>query len=199
MWIILGSEKELSVRSVRYGLSLLALSLQAEKGPGFPVLWFDPEGKIAPEKIPTSLRGAEILKTSGAAGAKMAARVNLPVRRTDSDYRLHVHANPGYGVWLEIGPEKGHVWSGALLGVAGGDIEAHGTGVAGRIPSRSVLEYPVKGLKAAFGDREFTAWGVQNRLDENLSYYVRIAGAPSGILFGPYARDDEAEMHVMEL
>jgi len=38
LWILLGSNKNLETASVRYGLALLALTVRAAKGYGFPVL-----------------------------------------------------------------------------------------------------------------------------------------------------------------
>jgi len=199
VWVIMGSEKELAIDSVRYGLALLALSVQAQKGHGFHILWVCPEGTIAAENLPTALRGAEIIAGGDASlGAKLVARANTPAAKIDAGYRLDIHANPGYGVWVEVGPAKGQEWSGALAGVNGGEIDAHGVGPAGKLPQKAVLEYPVKGMKLTLGDTEYIAWAVQNKLDETLSYYARIQGEPKNLLFGPYAQDEEAEVHVID-
>jgi len=57
----------------------------------------------------------------------------------------------------------------------------------------------MKGLKLNLGEREYVAWAVQNKLDETLSYYVRVKkDTPTSMLFGPYAQDEEAEVHVIE-
>ncbi len=130
-------------------------------------------------------------------GAKIVAKANTPVSKIDTEYRLDIHANPGFGVWVEIGPGIGHEWAGALLGVAGGEIDAHGVGETGKLPQKAVLEYPVKGMKLTAGEKEYTAWAVQNKLDETLSYYIRVQGMPKSLLFGPYAQDEGAEVHVI--
>ncbi|RJR33223.1 MAG: hypothetical protein C4576_28435 [Desulfobacteraceae bacterium] len=200
LWVILGSEKEIQASSVRYGLSMLTLTVQAKKGYGFHILWICTQGALKTETLPAPLRSAEIIMAADAAiGAKMVARANTPAPRVDLEYRLDIHANPGYGVWLELGPGKGREWKGSLLGVHEGDIDAHGVGEAGKLPQKSILEYPVKGMKLSLGGREFVAWAVQNRLEETLSYYARVKGVPKSFLFGQYAQDEQAEVHVFEL
>ena len=198
VWAIMGSEKELDTESVRFGITLLALAVQAVKGHGFHILWIVTEGNVDPEKLPTPLKDAEVMNQADSTlGAKLVARANTPASKIDTDYRFDVHANPGFGVWVEIGPGKGQEWNGALLGVNGADIDAHGVGEKGTLPQKAVLEYPVKGMKLTLGEKEYTAWAVQNKLDETLSYYIRVQGMPKSLLFGPYAQDEEAEVHVI--
>jgi len=199
LWVIMGSEKDVRAGSVGYGLALLALTVQAKKGHGFHIMWVCAEGTLKPEALPTPLRGAEIVgATDPSLGAKLTARANTPVPRVAAEYRLDIHANPGYGVWMEIGPGRGHSWDGALLGVLEGDVDAHGVGEAGKLPQKSVLEYPMKGLKLSLGNREFTAWAVQNKLAETMSYYARVKDVPKAMLFGPLTQGEEAEVHVIE-
>jgi len=57
----------------------------------------------------------------------------------------------------------------------------------------------MKGLKVSLGDKEYVGWSVQNELDAQSSYFVRIEGCPESILFGPYSGDQEAEVHVVTL
>jgi hypothetical protein len=198
LWVIVGSEKEMQPSSVRYGLGLLTIGLQAKRGNGFRILWVSSDGLLNADTLPTPLRGAEIVPATDASlGAKMVARANTPVHDLESDYRLDIHANPGYGIWLEVGPGIGQAWNGGLLGVDQGDIDAHGVGEAGKLPLKCVLEYPMKGLKIQLGEDEFTAWAVQNGLDEKNSYYVRVKGVPRGVLFGPLAQGEEAEVHTV--
>lgn len=199
LWMIMGSEKDLEAASVRYGLGLLALTVQAKKGLGFHIIWISAEGKVDAEKLPTPLKGVEVISASDTSiGAKLVAKANTPAPKIDTEYRLDIHANPGVGVWIEIGPAKGHEWNGALLGVNGGEIDAHGVGPAGKLPRKAVLEYQMQGLKLKLGEDEYTAWAVQNRLDENSSYYARVQEIPKTMIFGPYAQDEEADVHVIQ-
>jgi hypothetical protein len=198
LWVILGSKKEVDVPSVRYGLALLALRVQGRKGNGFPVLWLTTDEGLTSGDLPTPLQGAEVLPAGEASlGAKLTARANVPPKPVPADYRLAVHANPGFGVWFEVGPGQGATWTGALLGVDQGAVDAHGVGPAGAIPQKAVLEYPVQGLKLSLGEREYTAWAVQNGLDHGQSYYARVQEVPGGLLFGPYSQEDEADVHVI--
>ena len=198
VWVIMGSEKDVAADSVRYGLSMLALTVQAVKGHGYHIFWISTEGQMDAEKLPTPLKGVEVIDFSDASlGAKLVARANTPMPEIETEYRLDIHANPGYGQWVEIGPVEDREWNGALLGVNGADIDAHGVGVAGKLPQKAVLEYPMKGLKLTLGDTEYTAWAVQNKLDSTSSYYARIQEMPKSFLFGPYAQDEEADVHII--
>jgi hypothetical protein len=196
LWVILGSRKDLETPSVRYGLGLLALSVQGEKGAGFPVLWLDTGEGLSAESLPTPFQGADIAPAAATTlGAKLTAKANVPPRPVPLEYRFAVHANPGFGIWFEAGPGPGHAWSGALLGTDGGAVDAHGVGPAGEVPEKATLRYPVQGLQLALGDRTFTAWAVQNPLDDTQSYYAQVKGTPESLLFGPYTQEDEAEVH----
>ena len=113
-------------------------------------------------------------------------------------YRLDVYGNPQTGQWLEVGPTDAS-WNGALLGVAGAEIAFHAVGPNGSLPSKSVLNYPMEGLKLNLGDKEYVAWAVQNELDDETSYFTKIDGFPESVLFGPYSSEDETEVHVVQL
>jgi len=199
LWIIMGPPDAFKVATVRFGLSLIAVSLQFVKGHGFPIMILT-EGDFYPESLPTPLKGAEVLTPAGQSlGTKVTARANMPVKSVETGYHLNVHGLPGIGLWFEVGPSGTVDWDGALFAVHGADIDFHGVGPAGGIPERAVLEYPLKGIKLKLGEREFTAWAVRNRLDSAKSYYIRVQGEPETILFGPYAGEDEAEAHVISL
>ena len=200
LWVIVGSGKSLKTDTVRYGLAMLTLAVQAEKGIGFPVLFVDADGDVTHEILPTPLKGADIIAFDNASlGAKMVAKANTPVKEIDSGYRMAIHANPNYGVWFEVGPSGDSAWSGALLGVSNALIDAHGVGSAGKLPEKAILEYQMQGLKVQLGETEYTAWAVQNNLDSNNSYYVRVREMPESILFGPYSSEEEAEVHIINL
>ena len=200
MWIILSSEKALTKESVRYALSLLTLSIQAKRGNTFPIALVELTGRIDLETLPTPLQGCNILSLDDPSiGAKLIAQANLPLSAEKADYRFDIHANPGLGVWFEVGPGPETTWSGALFGVQGGEIDAHGVGPSGVLPEKAVLEYPTKGLKLQLGDDEFTAWAVQNVLKEDSSYYVRVQKTPSTVIFGSYDQEVDLDVNVMRL
>ncbi len=198
LWIIAGPVADFKDANTRFGLSLLALMLQAEKGHGFPIIIQPFDGELTADELPTPLRDAEIVKPA-LLGPKVAAKANIPPKKVELDYRLIPHPLPGVGLWLEIGPSKGHSWKGVMAGVNGGEIDAMGVGQAQKIPEKSILEYPMKGLKLQAGDTEYDAWAVKNELSDELSFYVRIRETPGKLLFGEMSDSDDAEVFLLDL
>ena len=199
LWIILSSDKEIASDSLRYGLSMLTLSVQAVRGHGFPIIFLH-DGKIPSiDTLPTPLQGTEILAIDNPAiGAKLVAKANMPLKKVPAEYRLDIYAMAQLGQWFEIGPFDAS-WKGVMFGACGAEIDAHGAGPAGKLPDKAVLEYPMKGLKLTVGGEDYVAWSVQNQLDSGSSYYVRIKGEPKAILFGPSAEGDDAEVYILRL
>jgi len=185
LWIIAGAPQDLKTPSVAFGLSLLAMKVFAVKGQAFPLI-FAPTAEVIPLSNPSL-------------GVKAVSFPNTPLKKIEKEYQLDVHGLPGIGLWFEAGPSSPLAWQGAMFGVHGGEIDFHGVGPAHGVPERAVLEYPQEGLKLQLGDDEFTAWAVQNALERNTSYYVRVQGTPDRLLFGPYASSEEAEVHVVKL
>lgn len=199
MWMILSDDEQLAAPDVRYGLSLLALSVQGVRGHGFPMMLVHQGELPSAESLPTPLQGAILLPADNPAlGAKIVAKANIPPKATAPEYRLDVYAMPQLGQWIEVGPAVSE-WTGAMVGAAGGEVDAHGVGPAGRLPEKAVLEYPMQGLKLTLGEREYTAWAVQNRLDSETSYFVRVKGEPESLVLGPLSEGDDAEVFVLNL
>jgi hypothetical protein len=199
LWLLLSNDKDLASPSVRYGLSMLALCVQSARSHGFPVMLVH-EGQIpAAGTLPTPFQGAEILAADNPAlGAKIVAAANTPPKKVSTDYRLDVYAMPQLGQWFEVGPVD-TVWEGAMFGVCGAEIDAHGAGPAGQLPQKAVLEYPMQGLKMTFGETEYTAWAVKNRLESYSSYFLRVKDEPESVLFGPFPEEDDADVYVLRL
>ncbi len=198
LWIISGSEQSFATPSIRFGLSMLAIMLHARKGHGFPILVVLQSGALRMEDLPTPLKDADIV-TPAQCGAKVAAKANIPVKPVTPDYTLRVYPLPNIGLWFEVGPTAGNTWNGALFGIHGGEIDAHGVGPEGKIPERAVLEYPMKGLTLQSGDTEFTAWAVKNTLQAGESYYLRVKETPDALLFGQLPEGDDAEVYQVRL
>ena len=75
LWVILGSQEDMKEDSVRFGLSLLTMIVQAGKGHGFAILFVDTKGDIDINKLPTPLKGADVISIeSSSLGAKMVAK-----------------------------------------------------------------------------------------------------------------------------
>ncbi|MBF0200995.1 MAG: hypothetical protein HQK66_06740 [Desulfamplus sp.] len=153
------------------------------------------------QELPTALKGAEIIPMGEKTlGAKLAARANTPVKNIPMEYRMDIHANPGYGIWFELGPQGADIWDGVLAGGLESDVNAHGIGPAGSLPLKTVLEYQMQGLKLQFNDNTFSAWAVKNRIDKNSSYYVRFKDNPGALVFGPLPGDgEEGLFHHLQL
>lgn len=199
LWLILASQDTLASPSIRYGLSLLTITLQAKRGFSFPISMLLTQGEMPPsETLPTPLKGYDYFPLNDPnMPAKLVARINTPPKEIASEYRLDVYGNPQIGQWFEIGPLSS-LWPGAMFGVAGGEITFHAVGPTGKLPDQSVLHYPLKGLKLSLGQKEYLAWAAQNELNSQTSYYVKVNGFPESIIFGPYSTQEEAEVYVVK-
>ena len=86
-----------------------------------------------------------------------------------------------------------------MFGVTVADITFQAVGPSGSLPTKTVLNYPMQGLKLEMGGKEYTAWATQNELNSETSYYVKVDGFPESILFGPYSPEEEADVFVIRL
>ncbi len=200
LWLILVSAEHLSSSSIRYGLSLLTLTVQAIKGISFPIVILVTDKEVpSAETLPTPLKGCDLLSlTDPGMAAKLVVKVNTPVKEILPEYRLDTYGNPHIGQWIEVGPLAGS-WPGAMFGVEGAEITFHAVGPKGSLPTTSSLRFPLKGMKLTLGEKEFTAWAAQNEMDSNTSYFVKIEGFPESILFGPYSTEEETDVFVVQL
>jgi hypothetical protein len=200
LWIILASGENLQNPSLRYGLSLLTITVQAKKGLSFPILILLTEGeKPSAETLPTPIKGVEWLSLNDPGlSAKVVAAVHTPSKKIELDYRIDIYGNPQIGQWFEVGP-RNTTWSGVMFGVDEGEIAFHGVGPKGNLPSKSVLNYPSEGLKLTMGEKEYTAWAVQNEIDQETSYFVKVNGYPESIIFGPLSDKEDAEVYSMKI
>jgi len=200
MWAIIVGKEDLASPTLRYGLALLALTVQAAKGQDFPIVILKKSSEAIPsDNLPTSLSGCDILELNNTAyGAKIVAKLHKPITHTIPPYRLDVYGIPQIGQWFEVGPRDG-TWSGALFGTSGTQPCLHIVGKAGQLPEKSVLNFPQQGLEIDLVGRKFTAWAVQNQLDSASSYYVKVDGHPDSILFSAYSMNETAEVFVIKL
>ncbi len=56
----------------------------------------------------------------------------------------------------------------------------------------------MNGLKLNLGGKQYIAWTVQNEIDSETSYFVKVEGSPESFIFGPYSTQEEAEVYVMK-
>ena len=178
-----------------HGLSVLSLALNARLGHELPIVLLGDTGAAA---LPTPLAAAlRIDEKTPSWQAKIVALAHRQKRVPAGPYRIGMNAHEKFGQWFEVGPANG-VWEGAMLGVAGAAIDFHAVGPKGELPEKTVLEFATKDMKLALGADEYTAWSVQNVIDAEHSYFVRVKGAPASLLFGPLAQGDEAEVFVLK-
>ncbi len=200
LWGILTSDKEILKPGIRYGLSVLAITVQAQRGPNFPILILQTKGEpISAGKLTTPLSGTDVLSVSDpGVGAKLVAKVHKSAGEISPEYRLDTYGSAQIGQWFEVGPESTS-WPGSIFGVTGANIVLHAVGPKGKLPSQSVLNYPMRGLRLNLGKTEYEGWAVQNELDTETSYFVKVEGFPESILFGPYSTEEAADVYVVKL
>ena len=198
MWIILTHIDLLKSKTVRYGLSLLILSVLATRGRAFPIINAS-SSPLDENSLPSVLKGLRSLSTTDASlGAKLVAFMHSKPAPSIPEYYVDVYANPHIGQWFEIGPQ-GEPWKGAMFAVDIGDITFHAAGPRGALPKKATMAYAVKGLKIQSGLREYTAWACQNELTVQDSYFIQVKGYPDSILFGPFTQEDEANVFILDL
>lgn len=199
-WAIMGSKAAFEKAETRYGLSLLALCVQAERGPGFPIVILQTDADpLTAADLPTPLQRAVVLPADNAGTpAKLVAKVHAKAPDLPAAYTLRLAGNPQFGQWLELRPTR-DAWPGVIFGVDEGEIKFQAVGPAGELPKTSTLNFAMQGLKIDFHEREFTAWALQNEIDVATSYYVKIEGFPSSLLFGAFSEDSDPELYHIRL
>ena len=202
LWIILTTDENLKKTSVLYGLSLLAMTVQAEKGLNFPIIFLQTKGKtIKQETLPTLFNRAFVMKAfDSGTEAKITAKMHMPLKQKFAQYHMNIYTMHQIGQWFEIGPTQ-ESWQGAIFGVSGDEVEIdfHAVGKRGKLPETSRLRYAMEGLKLSSGKKKITAWAVQNDIDSDTSYFIRIVGYPESIIFGAYPKEDQADLFAVNL
>ncbi len=200
VWLIMGSPEELLAPDNLYGLSLLTITVQARKGAHFPIVILQTHGEmLKADQLSTPLNRVSVMMASDPGlGAKIVAKVHVSPPSVPTEYLLDIYANEQIGQWFEIVP-VGSRWPGVMFGVSDAEISFHAVGPKGQLPSKTVLNYPMQGLKLQMGEKEYLAWAAQNELTPETSYFVRVDGHPESIIFGPYSTDEAADVFVVKL
>ena len=202
VWVIISSDETLAKPSIRYGLSLAALSVLGMRGYGFPMLLVH-QGQLPTEAdLPTPLRSADIYKDADPVmPAKLVAKAAVPPPRVKMEYELKVHGLP-QGTAFEIRPTE-TTWSGALVGITEdekSELGAVAPGEAGKMPEKAILEYPMRDIKLALGEQEYIAAAFQNQVDPKTAVFAMIHGEPRAILFGAFNYEDsDSEFYTIQL
>lgn len=199
-WAIMGGRAAWQKPETRYGLSMLALCVQAKRGIGFPIVLLQSgSDPLSAADLPTPLQRAVVLPAADAGTpAKLVAKAHVQAPDLPASYHLDMVGNPQFGQWFEVRPVR-EPWPGIIFGVDEGDIKFQAVGPAGQLPTTSTLEYPMQGIKMEYNQRPFTAWALRNTLSPEISYYVKVEGAPATLLFGAFSEAGEAEMFLVSL
>lgn len=200
-WAIIGADSDFKNPDLRYGLSMLALAVRAARGPAFPIVVLQTTGDaLVAEDLPTPLKSVDVLPLESATlGPKLVAKAHTPAGSpTTPDYRLDVYGHEHIGQWFEVGPRSGN-WNGGMFAVSGAEILFHAVGPGGQLPEKTVLNFQTRDMKLELKGSEYTAWAVQNPIDADTSYFVKVEGAPDAVLFGPNSEEEDAELFVLSL
>jgi hypothetical protein len=199
-WAIMGGREAFLKPETRYGLSLLALCVQAQRGTGFPiVLLLTGAEPLVAGDLPTPLQRAIVLPAADAGTpAQLVAKAHAKVPDLRAAYYLDMVGNPQFGQWFEVRPTRDE-WPGIIFGVDAGEIKFQAVGPSGQLPTTSTLNYPMQGLQMEFKGLNFTAWAVRNALSPAIAYYVKVEGAPGTLLFGAFSEEGEADMYPIVL
>lgn len=196
LWVIIANKDSWENKSILKGLSALASMVKARRKTALPILILGDGFEVATDTLPTPLIQAKLLPISiQNLGVKILALLNSPFSYTANDYSIDFHPLNELGLWVELSPSQ--VWSGMILGVDSGEINFQAVGQRGTLPKKSVLEYPQQGLEIALSDKKFIAWGVQNQINYESSYFARLTELPEQLLFTPYTQDDETEAYII--
>jgi hypothetical protein len=198
LWTILGRREDLLNEELRYGLSMMALGLQAKIGPGFPIVILQQDALLLEsDALPSPLQRAALLDAANAGTpAKLVAKVHAATPDLPTAYKIDMVGNPHFGQWFEIYPTKG-IWPGIIFGVDQGDIRFQAVGPPGKLPEKTTLEFAMQGLKIQIGDKEYNAWALRNEISPETAYFVKIEGMPASIIFGAFTEDEETDLFVL--
>jgi len=200
IWLIACDQASLNDADNRYALSLVCALLKENRPTGFAICLVGLDFKPVLQQLPTLLRDAKLMDFSDNAwAASVAASAFLPQRFEAADYRFSVRADPTFGQWFEVGATSGD-WAGVMFGVTDdAKISYHAVGPKGVLPEKTVLEYQIQDMKAKIADTDFTVWSVQNTVNNESSYFIRVDGNPSQIIFGGHPGAEDAEVSVITL
>jgi hypothetical protein len=200
LWLVAGRKADLEAPRNRYALSLLTAMVRDGRGPEFPVFHLGLDYRPEADAMPMLTRDFRLLAAADRNWPAQIATAFIKKARPEAwDFRLSASGHPFIGQWFEVGPQTGE-WEGVMFGVSGeGKIVHHLVGPKGQLPEKSVVEYPMEGIKAEVRQVEYGAWSVQNKISTEDSYYVKVEGFPKTILFGGHPGTDKAEVTVAEL
>ena len=187
---------------IRRGLALFRLSLQTRIDrlvDGFIVFQGPPpELELGVSNCHRVLEDWQVVDPETSWLAKAVARMHVP-SKLGTPIKLGLHAHERLGVWFEIARNPPIAQKGSVAGVSGENVQIdfHAVGPKGRLPNRTVNEYEIQGMKFDYQGLSFEAWGLQNTLTEDESYYIRVEGEPSYISAGELPNGEMTEVDLV--
>lgn len=188
----------------RRALALFRLRLQSllnRQVDGVVLLQGPPPSEPSPELFGTAVLGDwMVVGPTDKWVARAVARAHAPAK-SSLPLRLSVYAEERLGVWLELRPRTTEALQGFIAGVSGtgADITFHAVGLSGRLPDKSVNEYELRGLKFDTEGVAFNAWGLQNKITPEQSYFIRLEGEPDMLAFGALPGGEISELEFVRL
>lgn len=197
VWIIGARREDLANPDHRFGLSMVAAMVRADREKPAHIAIVGIDGMPEAQGLPTLLQTCQLVDgTDGSWSAKIVVAAMMAKPPKPDVFRLRVTAHKHLGLWFEVGPTKGE-WSGGMVGVAGdAKITNHAAGLKGGLPERTVLEFKLEGIELEVGEDQFVAWAVKNKTGLEDSYYVKVEGSPRKLLIGEHP-DDAQDVSVL--
>lgn len=201
LWIIAGNQEDFESDHNRYALSMVTATVSEERDIPLQGICLGMDFAPAHETMPTLLRSFECMSGTDAGWpSKVVSAVYRKISPENfRDFRFNVIAHPMLGQWFEFGP-RGEAWTSAMVGVTDeSTITHHAVGERGKLPEKSLLEYPTEGIQAKLGEDTYTAWSVQNSLNVEQSYFAKVEGFPRSVIIGSHPGDDTTEVSRIDL
>ena len=193
-WVLCGPEESFT-HTVRAQVALITLALQRQELPQTVLL---STGATPPQA--SSLPHIKLFSVAEPFAAKLMAGRFKPAPKLELPFYLQAHLDPYVGTWLELGPNPGEQWPGFMAGLLQVEedtlttITAFGVGKRGVLPSKSTLEYPVQGIEGHQNGMPFVACAAKNTITDQLAVFLRLEGAPTGVLLSGYPEDGAEEL-----
>ncbi|WP_456325529.1 hypothetical protein [Desulfonauticus submarinus] len=185
-WIICGNESDFKVKSTLQGLTLLLLAKKEDLN--VIVLIKSSDVDKFKKELPFIWQNINFVSLDFSFATKVVAKIHLPFKKLSLPYEIKPYAVPGLGLWLEINPAN-EEWDGVLIGARNAKIKHMGIGQPGKLPEKSILEYPVRDLKLEVDEKEFVCWAVQNKIDKNNVAFINFDGVPEELVLGPWNKE----------
>jgi hypothetical protein len=190
---------------VRRTLSLFRLLLQtrlARRVDGFVFAYGEPaEPDVGPKSAGVAVLGDWATVAPGDRWAARAVARAFAPSKSNLPVRLAIFAQERLGVWLEVRPTLAEEIAGCLAGISGNGakITFHAVGSAGHLPDRTVNEFELKGIRFEAVGHSFEAWGLQNKIASDQSYFVRLDGEPDYLAIATLPDGELSEIDCVRL